>query len=216
MSTQFIEILDNALERLRNNDSISEILEKYADQAEYLAPLLYAADSLNSIPPVEMPSDEIMQMDRVEFLASIEPAETLAVSPGLFVRLQGWISSIIPRGTIRKENQKMSTLLARATLVIALLFGATGGAYALADNSLPNEPMYGAKLAMEQFQLNMASDPAGIAALHLVRARNRFKEVVRLTQKGISPDAGTMTRLETSLNQALHYAAQVPQSSLFV
>ena len=61
----------------------------------------------------------------------------------------------------------MSTLFARAMLVIVLLFGATSGAYAMADNSLPNEPLYGAKLAMERVQLRMQSDPADVLQLLL-------------------------------------------------
>ncbi len=209
MSTQFIEILDTALEQLRKNDSIPTILEQYPDQAEHLASLLHAAETLNSIQPVEMPSFDAMQSDRIEFLANIEQIETPSVSPGLLVRIKGWMGSIIPKPYTRKEKQNMSTLFARAVLVITLLFGATGGAYAMADNSLPNGPMYGAKLAMERVQLRMKSDPADIAGQHLELARNRAREMTLLAQAGSVPDKGLMTRLENHLNTAFQLAAQL-------
>jgi len=182
MSTEFIEILDTALEHLRKKEPIPKILERYPDQAEDLVSLLHAAEALNSIQPVETPSFDAMQSDRTEFLENIEQTGIPSVSPGLLVRLKGWITSFIPRPYIRKERQNMSTLFARAMLVLALLFGATGGAYAMADNSLPDEPLYGAKLAMEQFQLRMRNDPADIAGQHFLMARNRAREVMRHRQ----------------------------------
>ena len=207
MSTEFIEILDTALEHLRKKDPIPKILERFPGQAKDLVSLLHAAEALNSIQPVETPSFDAMQSDRIEFLANIEQTGISSVSPGLFVRIKGWMTSFIHQPYMRKERQKMSTLFARAMLIIALLFGATGGAYAMADNSLPNEPLYGAKLAMEQVQLRMRNDPADIAGQHFVMARNRAQEVIRLTQAGKEPDTGLMTRLENHLNLAFQLTA---------
>jgi len=214
MSIEFIEILDTALEQLRKKDPIPKILERYPNQAEDLVSLLHAAESLHSIQPVEMPSIDAMQSDRNAFLQEITQSESLTVSPGLLTRIKGWSGSLIrwPKINlpyIRKEKWIMSTVLARAVLVIGLLFGATSGVFAMADNSLPNEPMYGAKLAMEQVRLNMASDPAGIATQHMLMAKNRAQEIIRLAQKGTPPDTGTMTRLEYHLNKALQFTAQL-------
>lgn len=214
MSSEFIEILDTALEQLRKKEPIPKILESYPDQAENLVSLLHAVESLNSIQPVEMPIFEVMQSDRNAFLQQITQSESSTVSPGLLTRIKGWSGSLISWPQIklpyiRKEKWIMSTVLARAVLVIGLLFGATSGVYAMADNSLPNEPLYGAKLAMEQVQLNMASGPAEIAGQHLVMAQNRVQEISRLVQKGTPPDAATMIRLEKHLNTALQFAAHL-------
>lgn len=214
MSTEFINILDIALEEFRNEESLPEILNRYPEQAEDLVSLLQTVEVLKSVQPVEIPSFEAMQMDRNVFLQKINQYEGSVVSPDLFARIKEWTGTLFHRPQVslfypRKEKWKMSTILVRAALVLGLLFGATSGVYAMADNSLPNEPMYGAKLAMEQVRLNMASDPKDISARYMDMAQNRAQEIIRLAQQGTPPDAGTTTRLENHLNLALQFAAQV-------
>ena len=214
MKKNMSEILDVAIEQLLEKQSIPDILQRYPNQAQDLLSLLQTVETLTSVHPVKMPSYDVMQADRNAFLHNIAQPKCQTVSPGLLARIKGWSGSLIrwPQinlPSIRKEKWNMSAILVRAVLVIGLLFGAAGGAYAMADNSLPNEPMYGAKLAMEQFQLERTSDPAKIAAQHLMMAQNRVQEVVRLAQKGNTPDSGTMTRLEQHLNLALQFMAQL-------
>lgn len=221
MNTEFIDILDTALEQLRMKEPLSQILERYPDRAGDLVSLLQTAQALKSVQPVELPSSDAMQMDRKEFLQKIKQSESTTVSPGILARIKEWTGTLINHTQIslfypRKEKWNMSSVLVRAALVIGLLFGATSGVYAMTENSLPNEPMYGAKLAMEQIRLNMVSDPTGIAVRHMVMAQNRAHEIVRLAQKGTLPDTGTMTRLETHLNTTLHFAAQVQNESELV
>ena len=69
----------------------------------------------------------------------------------------------------------MSALLIKATLIISLAFGSTGGAAALAANSLPDSPLYVAKLAMEQTRLKAATSPAEQAELHMTLAQVRVR-----------------------------------------
>jgi len=214
MNTEFIDILDAALEELGKKKPLPEILGCYPDQAKDLISLLKTAEALNTIQSVEMPSSDAMQMDRTVFLQEIKQYESSAVPPNFFVRIKEWTGTFfqcpkISLFYLRKENWNMNAILVRAVLVIGLLFGTTGGVYAMADNSLPNEPMYGAKLAMEQVRLNMASDPAGIATQHMQMAQNRAHEIIRLAQKGAQSDTGTMTRLEYHLKKTLQFTAQL-------
>ena len=214
MSTEFIVILDTALEQLRKEEPLSQILERYPDRAGDLVALLQIAQTLKSFQPVELPSSDAMQTDRKEFLQTIKQSERTAVSPGILARIKEWTGTLMNHPLLslfypRKEKWNMSAALVRVALVIGLLFGATSGVYAMTENSLPNEPMYGAKLAMEQVRLNMVSDPTGIAVRHMIMAQNRAQEIVRLAQKGTPPDAGIMTRLEQHLNYALQFGAQV-------
>lgn len=214
MNTEFIDILDTALEELRKKKPPSEIVERYPDPAKDLIHLLKTAEALTTIQPVEMPSSDAMQMDKAIFLQEIKQYESSAVSPNFFIRIKEWTGTLfqcpkISLFYLRKENWSMNAILVRAVLVLGLLFGTTGGVYAIADNSLPNEPMYGAKLAMEQIRLNMVSDPAGIATRHMQMAQNRAQEIIRLAQKGAPIDTGTMTRLEYHLNNALQFTAQL-------
>jgi len=214
MSTEFINLLDNALEELRTNEPLPKILDRYPDRAEELVSLLQTASALKSIQPVETPSFDAMQMDRNIFLQEIKQLESSTVSPGLFARIKEWTGTLFNPSQIslfyqRKEKWNMNAILVRAVLVLGLMFGATGGAYAMADSSLPNEPMYGAKLAMEQVRLNMVTDPSGIATRHMAMAQNRVQEIIRLAQQGTPPDAATMTRLKNQFNLALQFAAQL-------
>ena len=214
MKIDMSEILNAAIDGWDVQEYIPDILRNHPEQAQELHSLLQTVDVLKSIDAVELPSDAAMQSDRNAFLQKIAQSEKSTVSPGLLTRIKGWNGSLIRWPQInlpyvRKEKWNMSAVLARVVLVFGLLFGATGGAYAMADNSLPNEPMYGAKLAMEQFQLGLVSDPAKVATQNLSMAQNRAQEIVRLAQKGTLPDAGTMTRLETHLNAALQLAAQL-------
>lgn len=214
MKIDMSEILNAAIDGWDEQESIPDILQNYPEQAQELLSLLQTVDVLKSVDAVELPSDAAMQSDRNAFLQKIAQSEKSTVSPGLLARIKGWNGSFIRWPQInlpylQKEKWNMSAVLARVVLVFGLLFGATGGAYAMADNSLPNEPMYAAKLAMEQFQLGLVSDPAKVAMQNLSMAQNRAQEIVRLAQKGTPPDAGTMTRLETHLNAALQLAAQL-------
>ena len=214
MKTNTSEILDAAIDQLRGKKPLSDIMQSQPDEADELLSLLQTAQALEHLTPVEMPSEAALQTDRKAFLEKIEQLETSTVSPGLLARIKGWNRPNIrwPQlnpPQVRKENWNMGALLAKAVLVISLLFGASGGAYAMAEQSLPDEPMYNAKLAMEQLRLNMVSDPAEVSAQHMVMAKNRVQEIIRLAQKGTPPDAGTMTRLENHLNLALQFAAQL-------
>jgi hypothetical protein len=84
----------------------------------------------------------------------------------------------------------------------------------LAANSLPDSPLYPAKLAMEQVRLDVKTEPADRAALHLALAQVRVREMERLALKGEAPDEPTMLRLQKHLNQAFHQAAQLPDDEM--
>ena len=218
MSTEFLDILDSALERLTKRDSIPKILERYPDLAENLAPLLYSAEALKTIQTVEMPSDAMMGMDRTEFLMSIAHTESPSVHSGLLDYLKEQMRFFIHRirfgyPFVQKEKRNMRLIFARTMLVLILFFGLTGGAYALTESSLPDSPLYETKLAMEQMQLQMKTDPADVAGQHLILAQNRVQEIIHLAQARKVPDEGVIKALENHLNLALQSAAQLGDDS---
>jgi uncharacterized membrane protein YgcG len=215
MTTDLTGALDVALEQLHGGERIPTILARHPAQAEALAPLLNAATALNAIRPVEMPSPEALSADRNDFLAEIAHLRIQPVSPGPLARLKEWIAHQIPQNPLqRKEQRRMSALLVKATLIISMAFGSAGGAAALAANSLPDSPLYPAKLAMEQTRLKATTDPAGQAALHMIMAGIRVQEMNRQALAGDVPDQATLLRLQTHLNQALQAAAQLPDDDL--
>jgi hypothetical protein len=108
----------------------------------------------------------------------------------------------------------MSVLLAKAALVISLAFGSTGGALAMAANSLPDSPLYPAKLGMEEMRLSLAANPADQAALQLNLAQTRAQEMEQVALAGGVPDEATLTRLQTHLNTGLGLAAQLSDEAM--
>jgi hypothetical protein len=215
MSTDLTGDLDVALEQLHGGERIPTILARYPGQAKALALLLDAAVVLNAIRPVEMPAPEALWADRNDFLAEIAHLQAQPVSPGILVRLQEWIALQIPQNPLqRKEQRRMSTLLVKATLIFSMAFGSAGGAAALAASSLPDSPLYPAKLALEQTRLRTATGPAEQAELHMTLAQVRVREMERQVLAGKVLDETTVLRLSTHLDQALQLAGQLPDDSL--
>ena len=103
----------------------------------------------------------------------------------------------------------MKLMFTRTVLILAMFFGMTGGAYALTENSLPDSPLFEAKLAMEQFQLQMKKDPVDAAGYHLILAQHRIQEAIQLAQAGNQLHEGLMTKLHNHLNTAFQLAAQM-------
>ncbi|MGD9047338.1 MAG: DUF5667 domain-containing protein, partial [Anaerolineae bacterium] len=98
-------------------------------------------------------------------------------------------------------------VLLKAMVILSLVVGSAGGAAAATANSLPDSPLYAAKMAMEQARLSATSDPAGQAAVHTALARARVQEMIRMAQDGDAPDEAVQLRLRQHLNLAFQLAA---------
>ncbi len=217
MTQDLSDTLDAALDSLQAGESLRAVLARFSAAAEDLAPLLSAATSLGDIQAVEMPAPEAQLADRNEFLSQIAEFGGQAVSLDPPARLKGWIARSLPwlvsrPSSYRKEQRRM--LLAKLALVVSLAFGSTGGALAVAANSLPDSPLYPAKLGMEEMRLNLAAGPADQAALQLGLAQTRAQEMEQVAQAGGVPDEATLTRLQTHLNAGLSLAAQLPDGDM--
>jgi hypothetical protein len=219
MTQDLSDILDAALDHLQTGESLPAVLARYPAVAEDLAPLLSAATSLGALQAVEAPAPEAQLADRNEFLSQVAEFRGQAVSPGPLARLKGWIARLLPwsvsqPSSYRKEQRRMSVVLAKIALVVSLAFGSTGGTLAVAANSLPDSPLYPAKLSMEQARLNLAANSADQAALHLSLAQTRAQEMEQVALAGGVPDEPTLTRLQTHLNTGLGLAAQLSDEAM--
>jgi hypothetical protein len=108
----------------------------------------------------------------------------------------------------------MKRLTASVLFITILLFAATGATAALAGSSLPDSPLYPAKLAMEQVQLGFKADAAGKAFQQLNMAQARIREINRLLEKGEIPGEALVLRLENHLQLALKYATQLNNAEM--
>lgn len=219
MSTDLSDRLDLMIERLNaGQDPFSPVSSNPA-KSETLESLLNVVSMLEVLQPVEMPPPEAMVADRKEFLAELNRLQRPSVSPAPLVRLKEWIAFHNPLLTTglmfqRKEQRRMSTLFVKATLIFSLVFGSAGGAVALAANSLPDSPLYPAKLALEQARLNATTDPAGRAAKHLALAVVRTREMERMALAGQVPDGANLLRLQKHFDGAFSLGAELPDQEL--
>jgi hypothetical protein len=174
---------------------------------------------LESLEPVEYPTQAEIDAERKKYFSLISQSETKPVSVPLVIRIKQMIGQVLNpnsmgQNKIGKENFVMSTVLVRIVLIGSLLFSLTTGAFAFTQNSLPDSPLYEAKLTIEDVSLSLMTDPAKLANKHLILAQNRVKEMVKLAQKGETPDAGVLLRLQQHLAYALHFAAQVQDGEM--
>lgn len=108
----------------------------------------------------------------------------------------------------------MSAMLANIVLIMCILFASAGGTVALANDSLPDSPLYPVKLAVEQFQIDLLKDPEKIAVQHLNLAQNRSQEILRLVRRGEVPPESTSFKLQEQYNLALQFAAQLGEAEM--
>lgn len=108
----------------------------------------------------------------------------------------------------------MSALLIKVAVIISVVLGSSGGAVALATDSLPGSVLYPAKLAMEEVRLDAAADPAGQVAMYMTLVQERVREMQQMALRGEAPDEATMLRLRTHLEQAMRLAAGLPAGDL--
>ena len=218
MNMHFIDVLDIALQRQANNEPTSAILADYPEQAKSLAPLLEAAQVLNVVQPVVMPETEALQADRLRFLTQVEQTLPAPVTDGFLARLKTWTTHQFPwivSTNQKREPKRMNALILKAALVLTLLFGAAGGTAVLAQESLPDSPIYPVKIALEDARLALNQNAADEAVLHFSFAEERAQEMVAMAAAGETPDAAIQTRLENHINAALNLAAQQPDETMF-
>jgi len=140
---------------------------------------------------------------RARFLSQAVAIREEAVSVAPILRLREWLEKIK-----QQKEFKMTTLVSIIT-ILGLLMGGTGGTVYASQDSLPNDALYGIKIASEDFRLNMAGDAEAQLELALEFAQNRSDEIDALLEEGeIIPEA-TMTQLNYHLEYALRLAGEL-------
>jgi hypothetical protein len=112
---------------------------------------------------------------------------------------------------------RLSRVMTAVLVVIVMLVFGGGGATAFAAQfSLPAEPLYGLKIAVEDARLARTSDPAANAMLSTEFAARRIDEMAKLAADHRPIPSGLLTRLDLHLTQAMWNAAGLdsPQASL--
>jgi hypothetical protein len=164
------EALDRCLDRIHSGGAVlEECLRDQAAMVEGLSPLLKTAlRSKNALAP-EGPSEAFASQSRVRLM-----------------RVLGNRAAALHRQQRARWPIRLGrpvAVLASLALVVVLLAGATGVAWASAD-ALPGDPLYAVKRGIEGVRLALTTSPATQAALLEEFAGRRLSEAEELVRSG--------------------------------
>lgn len=108
----------------------------------------------------------------------------------------------------------MGTLILKATLILTIIFGSAGGTAVMAAESLPDSPLYPAKLMVEGARLSFASDQVEQAEIHIDIASQRLRELERLMVNSQISDNALLERAEHHMNAAFDLATEMPAQEM--
>ncbi|MEW6180742.1 MAG: DUF5667 domain-containing protein, partial [Chloroflexota bacterium] len=111
---------------------------------------------------------------------------------------------------IGKERSIMVNPILALVLVLSLVFGGGGATVAAAQNSLPDQPLYGLKLWSEDARMSLTSQPESGWQVAMQFAERRVAEIRAMIEAGKQPDEALQLRYEAQLEQALRLAQNLP------
>ena len=162
MNKEFENILDDCLERLVvRGETVEDCLNAYPQQADALKSLLQTALLTKNATVIE-PRSEFKASARYQFRIALQEATT-------------------------NKNRFLSTWRFRwatALTAILVMLMASGGLVVAAGTSMPDNPLYSVKLAVEQMQINLTFSDLGKANLYARFADRRVSEIIHMAQKG--------------------------------
>jgi hypothetical protein len=180
------DIFNECLEAVLRGESPEDCLSRYPQQADEIRPLLQMAMAARCASHIE-PRQEFRARARYEYRSAV--AEACEKSTRRGFRWSWRWSTAVP-------------------VAVAVMMMSGGGVMAASTNSLPGQPLYSVKLAMEQMQLNMT--PAGEAQtkVYAAKAERREDEMVALAGSDNQALVGEASlRLESTLSNVTSYMA---------
>ena len=105
-------------------------------------------------------------------------------------------------------------VLATIALVLTLTFSGAGVTAYAAQNSQPDEPLYGVKLATEDLRLRLSQDPQARLGLALNLVQVRTQEMAQLVQASRAVPVELQTRLQSHVTTALEAASELGDAAL--
>lgn len=158
---EFENILDECLDRLMDGETIESCLSRYPQHAAGLEPLLKTALEARTAASIS-PDPGFRQRAGLEFQKAI--AEMPAKTPRSPFRWQ--LRWVIP------------------VAVFLVIFASGAGTVVAATNSLPDSPLYGLKLAVENVQMAFKFSSESKAELYSRFVDYRVEEISKMAEEG--------------------------------
>jgi len=126
-------------------------------------------------------------------------------------RHKDWIDEIQSIFSIpRKEHSPMISTISAILLAISLIVGGGGFTVAAAQNSLPDEPLYGLKLLSEDALMMVSTDPLSRSQLATDLTDRRASEIQTMIDKADIPSESVQSRYLNEIEQSIRYALNLP------
>lgn len=99
--------------------------------------------------------------------------------------------------------------VATIILIVSLLFGGGGATLAMAQSSLPDQPLYGVKTAVENFRMDLTGNPDSQVELALKFADQRAEEIQKMVKANNLPPESVQARYQQQLEFAIQAALKM-------
>jgi len=193
MHPDFDRIVDDAFTRLQAGEEISEILARYPEHAERLAPLLeVAAFCVRAYTYTEPASADGMARQRERYLALARQQAARQKRSRQPVRWMGrWA-------------------MVAAAILLAFVLGTA--AVTVSASSVPGDLLYPVKIAVEEVRTAVTFDPAERAVLHMTWSQRRLDELAALLARRDRLDEGLVAASQAEALAALQEIARLPEA----
>jgi len=126
-------------------------------------------------------------------------------------RHNGWMHALQSIFKVQKKEQSpMISTLATIILIVSFVLGGGGVTVAAAQNSQPDQPLYGVKVMSEDARLGLVADPQSEYQLALQFADRREAEIRTMLDAGNLPPEAVQTRYQDQVEQAIQFAINLP------
>ena len=190
MTIKIEEAFNDCFERLSSGESLDSCLRSYPEHAMELDFMLRTAfDVKRRVYPIQ-PRPEFKYWSRV--------------------RLQG-VQDYMSRHAVPEKAGPFSFRknLAISVAGLLVLVIASSGTAAASNDALPDQPLYGVKMAVEQAQLSIAASDLDKAELYASLAAKRAHEIEAMARQGKSDYLATASaRMDYQLGQAETYISK--------
>jgi uncharacterized membrane protein YgcG len=211
-----VDALDDVLARVATGEAMEGCLARYPELAVELTQLVKVQAQLSVIAPVPALSVDTLAARRRQFLTTARTYKRQAASVHPFQRFMAWVWPVQRTGPPAQRTGRPAfvPVLAQVAIAFVLVLSIVGGTVAAAQSSLPDSPLYGIKLTVEDARLNLTSDPAQQATLAMTFASERTHEMERLTIAHRPIGSHVSLRLQNQLDAALSAAARAPEPEM--
>ena len=194
MSGEFVETLNDCVERLTNGESIQACLDRYPMYADELRPLLEVSASTIRAADELQPDPSVRKRNFQRFAQAASQASLHRERPRPWWR----------------RYQRFAPI-ARPALVglmaITIMVTGVGATTAASSNSVPGEPLYWVKTTRENVESRLPRSDESRANYEAKLAQIRGDEINKLIQRGEFTRAnGAMSRMTVHLKRCARHA----------